>query len=97
MPTSDTFVVRFSTGTGRNFGKAKNAYKSLKNFRDMFRKPVYTSERMKDFLKLPDKDQAHLKSVDGWFYRTQVSGPMRNRGSGLPSDMVTLDFDYATP
>lgn len=94
---NDNFVVRFSTGTGRNFGKAKNTSKSLKSFRNLFRKPVVTNERMKDFLKLPDKDQAHLKSIGGWFYRTQVDGPVRNRGSGLPSDMVTLDFDYATP
>lgn len=94
---NDTFVVRFSTGTGRNFGKAKNTSKSLKTFRDMFRKPLVTNERMKDFLKLPDKDQGHLKGIAGWFYRTQVDGPKRNRGSGLPSDMVTLDFDYATP
>jgi len=94
---NENFVVRFSTGTGRSFGKAKNASKSLKTFRNMFRKPVVTNERMKDFLKLPDKDQAHLKSAAGWFYRTQIEGQRRNRGSGLPSDMVTLDLDYATP
>lgn len=93
---NDSFVVRYSTGTGRNFGKAKNTSKSLKNFRNIFRQPVVTNERMKDFLKLPDKDQAHLKSIAGWFYRTQVEGPVRNRGSGLPSDMVTIDLDYAT-
>lgn len=91
------FIVRFSQGTGRNFGKAKNQSKSLKSFRDMFRKPTVTKERLKDYLKLPDKEQAQLKSVDGWIYRTQVDGPVRNRGSGLPSDMLTFDFDYATP
>tara|TARA_Y100000593_G_scaffold83521_2_gene157530 strand:+ start:32134 stop:34815 length:2682 start_codon:yes stop_codon:yes gene_type:complete len=91
------FIVRFSKGTGRNFGKAKNQSKSLKSFRDMFRKPTVTKERLKDYLKLPDKEQAQLKSVDGWIYRTQVDGPVRNRGSGLPSDMLTFDFDYATP
>lgn len=94
---NDSFVVRYSTGTGRNFGKAKNTSKSLKSLRRIFKQPVVTNERMRDFLKLPDKDQAHLKSAAGWFYRTQIEGKVRNRGSGLPSDMVTLDFDYATP
>lgn len=94
---NDNFVVRFSVGTGRNLGKAKNISKSLKTMRNMFRKPLVTNERMKDYLKLPDKDQAHLKGINGWFYRTQIDGPRRNRGSGLPSDLVTLDFDYATP
>lgn len=94
---SNHFIVRYSTGTSRNFGKARNQSKSLKSFKNSFRKPVVTNERFRDFLKLPDKDQTHLKSVAGWFYRTQVDGPVRNRGSGLPSDLVTLDLDYATP
>ena len=97
MSKNDSFVVRYASGTGRNFGKAKNQSKSLKTVRNLFRKPVVTNERFKDYLKLPDKDQQHLKSVGGWIYRTQVDGPVRNRGSGLPSDLVTLDFDYATP
>lgn len=97
MSNNDSFVVRYASGTGRNFGKAKNQSKSLKTFKNLFRKPVVTNERYKDYLKLPDKDQQHLKSVGGWIYRTQVDGPVRNRGSGLPSDLVTLDFDYATP
>lgn len=67
---NDSFVVRYSTGTGRNFGKAKNTSKSLKSLRRIFKQPVVTNERMRDFLKLPDKDQAHLKSAAGWFYRT---------------------------
>lgn len=94
---NETFVVRYSYGTGRNFGKAKNTSKSLKSFRSLFRKPMVTSERFKDYMKMNDKDQGHLKSVNGWFYRTQVDGPVRNRGSGLPSDLITLDLDYATP
>jgi predicted P-loop ATPase len=97
MTSNNSFLIRYSTGTGLNFGKAKNKYKSLRSFKNDFRKPVVTNEQMKDFLKLPDKDQAHLKSIGGWVYRTQVDGPVRNRGSGLPSDLVTLDFDYATP
>lgn len=97
MTTNDNTVVRFSQGTGRNFGKATNVTKSWKTFAKDFEKPIKTNERLQDYLKLPDADQAHLKSVAGWVYRTQVDGPIRNRGSGMPSDIATFDFDYATP
>lgn len=97
MKNNDSLIVRYASGTGRNFGKATNHSKSWKTFRGMLKVPLTTSERLKDYLKLPDKDQQHLKSVNGWIYRTQVDGPVRNRGSGLPSDLLTFDFDYATP
>jgi len=94
---NESFVVRYSYGAGRNFGKAKNTSKSLKSFRLLFKNPTVTNERFKDYLRLPEKDQGHLKSIAGWFYRTQVDGKVRNRGSGLPSDLLSFDFDYATP
>jgi hypothetical protein len=94
---NESFVVRYSYGTGRNFGKATNTAKSLKTLKSLFRKPMVTNERFKDYLKLNDKDQGHLKSIAGWFYRTQIEGKSRNRGSGLPSDLLVFDFDYATP
>lgn len=97
MTNNNSFLVRFSQGTGRNLGKATNLTKSWKNFKNLFRKPDRSSERLKDYLKLPDKEQSHLKGRNGWFYRTQIEGKSRNRKSGLPSDLVTLDFDYATP
>lgn len=94
---NDARIVRFASGTGRNFGKATNQAKSLKSFIDDFRKPTVTPERQRDYAKMNDKDQQHTKAVAGWIYRTQVDGPVRNRGSGLPSDFITFDFDYATP
>jgi len=97
MPKNDNHIIRYAAGTGRNFGKAVNHTKSWKSFNDEFRKPLVTSERFRDYLRMSEADQKHLKSVNGWVYRTQVNGPMRNRGSGLPSDLITFDFDYATP
>lgn len=97
MARNDRHVIRYASGTGRNFGKAKNHTASWGQFREKFRKPLTTSERLKDYLKLPDAEQQQLKSINGWIYRTQVDGHTRNRRSGLPSDIITLDFDYATP
>lgn len=97
MTKNDSFIIRFSEGTGRNFGKATNVTKMWKNFKKIFAKPVRTSERFSDYLKLPDKEQSHLKAVNGWLYRTGIEGKSRNRNSGMPSDLISADFDYATP
>lgn len=97
MSNNDSRIVRFASGTGRNMGKATNQTKSYKTFLDDFRRPMVTPERQKDYQKMSETDQKHLKGVAGWIYRTQVDGPVRNRGSGLPSDFITLDLDYATP
>lgn len=94
---NDNHIIRYAAGTGRNFGKATNYTKSLKSFISDFQKPTVTGEKFREYLRMSDKDQQHLKSVNGWIYRTQVDGPVRNRGSGLPSDIITFDFDYATP
>lgn len=97
MGQNDDHMIRYSVGSGRNLGKATNQTKSLKTFAKLFAEPVRTKERHRDYLKLPEEDQKHLKSTAGWWYRTHVDGPVRNRGSGQPSDVVTFDFDYATP
>ncbi len=97
MGKNDNHLIRFAEGTGRNLGKATNRTASWKQFSTRFSKPVVTSEKVKDYLRLPESDQKALKAVDGWIYRTQVEGHVRNRGSGLPSDLITFDFDYATP
>ncbi|MBY0360750.1 MAG: virulence-associated E family protein [Phreatobacter sp.] len=94
-------MIRFASGTGASFGKAKNQTLTWKQFKALFERPLTTSERLKDYLKLPDTEQIHLKAVNGWVYRTQVvigdRGMRRNRNSGMPSDLITLDFDYASP
>ena len=96
MTSNENHIIRYSEGTGRNLGKATNKTKSWKQFKDMFRKPSRTQERFKDYKKMGDSDQKHLKSFAGWLYRTQIEGKSRNRNSGLPSDLLSMDFDYTS-
>ena len=97
MGANDKHIIRYSRGTGRNFGKAKNKATSLVEFRKLFSKPTRTKERFKTYLGLSPDEQVELKSVDGWFYRTQIEGKSRNAKSGKPTDIFTLDIDYARP
>lgn len=97
MGANDKHIIRYSRGTGRNFGKAKNKATSLSEFRKLFSKPTRTKERFKTYLGLSPDEQVELKSVDGWFYRTQIEGKSRNAKSGKPTDIFTLDIDYALP
>ena len=97
MSNNDKHLIRFASGTGRNLGKARNETASWLKFTQMLSRPLVTSEKQKDYNKLPEDDQKSLKAAAGWIYRTGVNGPMRNRGSGLPSDLISFDFDYATP
>ncbi len=97
MGANDQHIIRFSRGTGTNFGKARNIASSLSKFIKLFDKPTRTAERFKTYLSLSVDEQQHLKSIDGWVYRTQIEGKKRNRSSGRPSDIFSLDLDYATP
>ena len=94
MASTDRTIVRFSQGSGRNLGKAVNKTKSWEQLKGMFRVPMRTPERQKGYKKLPDSERKRLKSLAGWLYRTQIEGKSRNRSSGLPSDLVSMDFDY---
>lgn len=96
MARNDKIMIRFSRGTGKNFGKAKNLTKGYAEFRKLFQQPTRTKERFKVYLSKSVEEQVDLKSVDGWIYRTQIEGKRRNRSSGKPSDLITLDMDYAT-
>lgn len=93
----DSHIIRFSLGRGRSLAKAKNKALPWSLFCKQFKTPVKTGERFRDYLKLPHEEQVALKGTNGWFYRTQIDGERRNRSSGKPSDLITLDFDYATP
>lgn len=97
MGANDKHLIRYSRGTGTNFGKAKNKSSSLKEFIKLFSNPTRTKERFKTYLNLSNDEQVALKSIDGWVYRTQIEGKKRNAHSGKPSDIFSLDFDYATP
>jgi putative DNA primase/helicase len=97
MGANDKHLIRYSRGTGLNFGKAKNKASSLAEFIKLFSKPTRTKERFKTYLSLSNDEQVELKSVDGWVYRTQIEGGKRTAKSGKPSDVFSLDLDYATP
>lgn len=97
MGRHDNMMIRFSRGSGQNFGKVENKALAWSRFCMLFSKPPRTSEKLRVYAKLSDKEQTRLKSTDGFFYRTQVEGKKRNRSSGRPSDLITLDFDNATP
>jgi predicted P-loop ATPase len=97
MGANDKFIIHYSEGRGRNLAKAKNRTIGWGAFRKLFLEPTRTKERFKQYLKMSTDEQVRLKSIDGWVYRTHVEDGVRNAHSGLPSDLVTLDFDYATP
>jgi len=97
MSNPDSALIRFSTGRGRNLGKAKNRALPYRQFAALFQEPVRTGERFKDYLALPHAEQQTLKAANGWYFRSQVKGDRRTRDSALPTDIITLDFDNATP
>ncbi len=97
MMSNDSFQLLYSVGSGLNFGRAHNRTESWPVFKRGFKTPIKTPEKLSTYNKLSDKEQIELKSLNGWFYRTQVQGKRRNRRSGMPANIITLDWDYATP
>ena len=97
MGNNDDHIIRFAQGREFNFGKAKNRALQWNQFKDLFRNPARTNETMREYGKLPVERQTQLKAIDGWVFRTQIEGKSRNAKSGKPSDLLSLDFDYATP
>jgi putative DNA primase/helicase len=97
MMVFDKFIVHYSEGRGRNLGKAKNKTLGWGAFRKLFEKPTRTKESYRAYLKMDHEEQVRLKSIDGWIYRTHVEKGVRNAHSGKPSDIWSLDYDYATP
>lgn len=97
MGANDKFIIHYSEGRGRNLGKAKNKTLGWGAFRKLFEKPTRTKESFKAYVKMDHEEQVRLKSIDGWVYRTHVENGVRNAHSGKPSDIWSLDFDYATP
>jgi putative DNA primase/helicase len=97
MGLLDSHIIRYSRGTGKNFGKVKSQTKSWPAFVKFFQHPHRTAEKFREYLKLSKAEQLSKKSENGWYFRSATDGPRRNRSSALPSDLITLDFDYATP
>lgn len=96
--SNDMRTILFSLGTGDNLGKSKNVKESVSKFIDRFRKPHVTPEKYREYKVASDKRQRFLKGSAGWFMRGGVEkGQNRNRNSIMPSQIITLDIDYATP
>ena len=88
----------FSLGSVDNLGRSKNVKEPVSKFIDRFRKPHVTPEKYREYKAASDKRQRFLKGVAGWFMRGGVEkGQNRNRNSIMPSQIITLDIDYATP
>jgi putative DNA primase/helicase len=94
MPKTDAYLVRYSTGRGRNLSKTKERALPRPQFIDQFREPQRTAERMRDYDRMSEDEQKVLKAVAGWFFRAQTEGGVRNAKSARPSDILTFDFDY---
>lgn len=97
MGNYDNLSVNYSVGTGLSFGRAKNRTESWAKFKNGFRTPLISPEKFSYYMKMSPDQQVVNKAQNGWFYRTQVAGKRRNRQSGMPTNIVTLDFDYAKP
>ena len=87
----------FALGRGFNLGKAKNRTLSLKEFFKLFEKPLVSGEKFHEYKELPDKQQAHLKGMNGWYMRAHIDAGKRNRNSILSGGCLTYDLDYLTP
>jgi len=89
--------IRYSKGRRTNFGRAKNYTHNWPHFLAQFKVPLRSKFSAAAFNRMSDLEQRDEKAANDWWYRTHNDGVIRNRGSGQPSDLVTLDFDYATP
>lgn len=100
MTDKKTFAnnqIRYALGTSANLGKAKNVTESIRKMIDRFREPTVTRESFAEYQKKTESEKAALKASAGWMLRAPTEKGTRNRRSVLPSRLVTLDFDYATP
>lgn len=92
-----TKTIKYSKGEAHNLGRAKPEKVTLKTFVGLFRKPVVTPEPFREYKSASDERQRNLKGVGGWFMRAMVEKGVRNRNSIMPSQIITLDIDYADP
>lgn len=87
-------IVHFSKGTSVNLGKAPPKAESLNRFYKMFHEALMTGETFRQFDKLGDEGQKQKKQAAGFWYRAPTKDGIRNAKSALPSNLVSLDFDY---
>ncbi len=97
MSSNDKLMIHYSEGRGVNLGKAKNKVAGWADFTKMLSNPTVTKERRKIFDKMSKEQQDELKAVDGWIMAAQVAEGKRTRANIKPRDLLSLDYDYATP
>ncbi len=97
MSANDKLMIHYSEGRGVNLGKAKNKVAGWADFCKMLSNPTVTKERRKIFDKMSKEEQDELKAVDGWIMAAQVAEGKRTRSNIKPRDLLSLDYDYATP
>lgn len=96
MVKTDNIPVRFSRGK-KNFGRVKNRTLPWGHFKSLFREAPRSGETLYQYNKLTEAEQRDKKSAEGYWFRSATEGEIRRRDTALPSDLITLDFDYATP
>ena len=93
----DNMTIGYALGSGNNLGKSRNTKETHKKFKSRFQVPHATPEKYREYKAASDKVQRDLKGSNGWMMRGPVAkGQNRNRNSILPSQIITLDIDYAT-
>lgn len=97
MGAFDKHIIHYSVGSGTNLGKARPRTQGWGEFRKLFLEPTRTKETFNAYMKKDHDEQVRLKSVDGWVFHAHVEKGVRNAHSSKPSDIGTLDFDYAHP
>jgi predicted P-loop ATPase len=95
--SSSNKTISFSVGEAYNLGRARPVTESVLKFEKRFVAPLVTPEKYREYKKASDKKQRHLKTMAGWYIRAPLEKKVRNRNSIKPSDVITLDIDYATP
>lgn len=96
MTSLNDLTVNYSVGTGLSFGRVKPRSHSWPVFKKQFKTPLRTTEKLAFYNKMPHDEQVANKAQNGWFYRTQTQGKRRNAKSGMPTNIITLDFDKST-
>lgn len=89
--------VIISRGKPSSLAKSKNETLTFSALAKLFEQPFVTPEKFHQYKKASDQEQRRLKGINGWFIRCKIEGGRRNRNSVMPSQLITLDLDYATP
>jgi len=85
-------IIRYSEGR-KNLGKVTNKQKSWRDFQEMLRRPVRSSETYKFYSKMPLAQKLELKQADGFFFAAPCKGGSRKKEDVGFRDILTIDVD----